>query len=83
MKSKSLCFSEFLEFMVSKDAGAEAVVIDMLNADRPRTVTTLNKLETLDIRGDKLWHAYSKCHRDPEMFFKAVEDGSIADRIKA
>jgi hypothetical protein len=78
---KSMSFGEFLEYMVDGDVAAELVIKRMLDADKSRTVRTLNMLDELGIRGVGITKLNDECGYNIGQFFARVEQmkGKIKD----
>lgn len=81
--TKSLSFTEFVEYMLDQDSGAQAALDIMLKANPPEANRALLKLDDLDIRGINIWYCYQDiCKMDVAQLFKKVANGSVAAELE-
>lgn len=73
MKTKSMSFAEFLEYMTDDRADAAMVVRRMLKTDQVRTVSVLNLLDDMGVRGEAIVKIYEDSGYNVKAFFNKVE----------
>lgn len=81
--TKSISFTEFLDYMIDKNHAGHAAVKALLAASPSKGNEALLRLEELGIIGANIWYCFDDiCDRRTDILFKKVADGSIADELE-
>jgi hypothetical protein len=74
-RQESLCFTEFLAFMIDGDMSAAEVISRMMAVDKPRAVWALNVLDERGIRGRGIWDIFTRYGCRVEAVFSGLRNG--------